>query len=242
VLYYPNFEPNLPWLKAILLLTDEVVRLIPKEANHVDSDGILRLKELFPDSVSEFSPTREDIHFGDSDLRRLDTAFSLLEGTTDTANKRIRMHHGRIEIEGHEFLHNRKVSDAVRALLINHRLLDQTARQVVDIDEDWLVVEKSASDLIVSQVADKIARSHGLDTTAFVSPPIAAALAGVSVVVQAIEKLSTAIYDGEVKLQKYRLLFRKKSYEHGGSHELVADSSPRLLVGTNLARHSRNRC
>jgi hypothetical protein len=75
-LYYPSFEPHLDWLKAVLLLTDEVVRLIPQDAGHVDSEGIQHLKRLFPESLTEYSPNDEDTNVRDADFSRLEIAFS----------------------------------------------------------------------------------------------------------------------------------------------------------------------
>src|SRR5689334_20886536 len=56
LLYYPGFHPNAIWLRRILLLADDVVRIVPADANADDPDDLLELQNSVPGCLRAISP------------------------------------------------------------------------------------------------------------------------------------------------------------------------------------------
>jgi hypothetical protein len=61
VLYYPHFQPNVSWLKAMLLFVDGVVRIIPEDVDPKDSDALKTLINEIPGSLTSISPIPWDM-------------------------------------------------------------------------------------------------------------------------------------------------------------------------------------
>jgi len=172
-LYYPAFEPNIKWLKSHLILVDEISRIIPKDAGYEASDSIKVLKDLMPGVITEYDPSSEDVTVDDLNLRRLENAFKIIRDKrdkgrpVDTSN--IVVSNGMLEFPGRVMLHDKKLCEEVHHLLKYYHLIDPAlttiARAVGGQDaEDYWVTNQEASDLVLSCVADKIARKNGLDT------------------------------------------------------------------------------
>ena len=72
---------------------------------------------------------------------------------------------GGTSVLGHVFLHETKVSSEIKRLLRHHRLLDDPVTEMSRSlgEGGFLVVDEKASNLILSGVADKVARRTGLD-------------------------------------------------------------------------------
>lgn len=168
VVYYPEFEPPRKWLLGMLLVLDRIVRIIPEDARHEDSESLQRLMDVLPDAVLRESPTLTDTSLDEVNLQRLSKAFAQLRqshGNRDRV-KVVIGPDGRLEFPGKVLLHHRKVSDAVLQLLREHETLDETSTSLAHRigHEDVYVVPTTASELILSYVADRIARRIGCDT------------------------------------------------------------------------------
>ena len=61
VLYHPNFEPSLSWLRSSLLVYDNVWSIVPLEADYSPSDNIERHLEKLPDTFATLAPEPLDI-------------------------------------------------------------------------------------------------------------------------------------------------------------------------------------
>lgn len=177
VLYYPYFEPDLAWLRAILLFVDGVDRIIPAEARHREPEQVAALREtLSPDAppppgaennvLGSFDPTHFDLSFGnDIDLRRMRKAFALIRDSippevdlkleTDPLRKKI------LNVA----LHRSKIEEQILAALEEHHLIryEPTAEEQPLAETGFFFVHESAVNLIMSYVANKIARSEGQD-------------------------------------------------------------------------------
>lgn len=170
VLYYPSFQPPEPWLRSILLLADGVTRIVPADVDPHDPPGLLALASAVPDCLSTVAPTVADVTPERTNLSRLDTAFDLIARRKPRNQKpsvTISISPGGgTSILGHVFLHETKVSDEIKRLLRHHRLLDDAVTRISDSlgAAGFLVVDEKASNLIVSTVADKVARRTGLDS------------------------------------------------------------------------------
>jgi len=169
VLYYPSFQPPEPWLRSILLLADEVTRIVPADVDPQDPPGILAIASAVPDCLTTVAPTTVDVTPQGTNLSRLDKAFELI-GRGKPRNRKTLVTisispGGATSVVGHVFLHETKVSREIKRLLRHHHLLDDDVTEMSQSlsASGYLVVDKKASNLILSTVADKVARRIGLD-------------------------------------------------------------------------------
>jgi len=79
VLYYPKFEPPQKWLRSTLLFFDQIQRIIPIDARHVDSEPTQRLIDAMPAAFQIISPADDDKFFDDLNFTRLEKAFALIQ-------------------------------------------------------------------------------------------------------------------------------------------------------------------
>ena len=167
VLYYPHYQPKLPWLMSMLLLTDRVLRIVPHDADPEDSDSIKRLIQEIPGSLVSRSPDFVDIDFDSLTLERLRIAFRHIRTSGHSHDKiKLQLGNGAMSIEGHIFLHNEKVAPRLREILLEEGLLVPKLEEFASAmaNESVHPVPEQASKLILSCIADRIARREGLDT------------------------------------------------------------------------------
>jgi len=159
VLYYPHFEPKQRWLLSTLLFVDSVNRIIPDAAKHEDSKWINELRDVCPDAVLSESPKQPDLWINDADIERMYRAFELIakdyNGKQPTSNG--------IQLK-YDFIHQTKIPKVVKELLETTGLL-QVYRRGKRPPDGYLSVERNAGSLILSYVANRIARRKGVDAT-----------------------------------------------------------------------------
>jgi hypothetical protein len=177
VLYYPNFEPDQKWLRSVLLFVDEVQRIIPHRANHVDSIPTQRLLELMPDAIKTISLDENDKRLDDVNLVRMEKAFALIRERTGGKRRRHLIlefgSSGDVSVAGGVWLSRSKLTEQIERLLSKYGLAETKlfgANNPFDGGDTFLANE-TASNLIVSYVADRIAQRTGLDTITDVSIP-----------------------------------------------------------------------
>ncbi|HEX8549952.1 MAG TPA: hypothetical protein VF681_00215 [Abditibacteriaceae bacterium] len=169
MLYFPSFEPDIKWLKSNLLLFDQITRIVPNDANHVDSAPIQELKSAMPEALGTYSPSNQDISVGHESLNQLDLAFGIIAAENQKTPDEIRIvisPSGKLGIENHVFLHDLKMSHLIRDSLVRHKLIRPELNSLIEhsVPKGYSIVDKRASGLILSCVAAKIARKHGWDT------------------------------------------------------------------------------
>lgn len=168
VLYYPYFEPKPTWLRSILLFVDGVNRIIPEGAHHNDSRQITELREtLSPDPALPISPITRDLWINQSNHRRMKRAFELIISNEMKKSKyrsKFLTQPETIPME-YDLIHRAKIPPEVLALLKQHKLLDlhHKKRTGSSENDDFLLIEKQAGGLIMSYIADRIARRQGID-------------------------------------------------------------------------------
>jgi hypothetical protein len=166
LLYYPNFQPDVVWLKKVLLLSDRVNRIVPADVTLHDPDELLRLQAAIPDCLSSIEPRGEDVALENNNFRRLKRAFELLAEANTTHNDRsitITISGDAISFEGNTFLHASKLSPMILdALRQNHLILDEDFNEAFG-NSEFYVVNEPACDLILCGIAEQIARRTGLD-------------------------------------------------------------------------------
>jgi hypothetical protein len=165
LLYYPDFSPDPAWLRRILLLADQVARIVPNDVDPGDPEDLLAMQERIPDCLSTISPEPEDVALESDGLPRLSKAFAYLaesRGSRSAKQIEITFSGGDVSIAGHVFLHDSKLSSVVRSELRSKGLVIDELSELYGQD-GFLVVHEGASDLILAGVAANIARRVGLD-------------------------------------------------------------------------------
>jgi hypothetical protein len=158
VLYYPSFEPKHNWLLSTLLFVDSVNRIVPKEAKHVDSAWISELRSsLGADTVPSESPIPQDRWIQGVDLERMKLAFDLIIAKHHEKQAQARP----VEFT-FNFVHTAKIPVETKTLLEKKGLLGGYKKRAPD---GYVSVERQASKLIMSYIADRIARRKGVDAT-----------------------------------------------------------------------------
>jgi len=171
MLYYPDFHPAITWLRSVLLVTDEVNRIVPTEFPTDDPPALAEMRDAIDGCLINLPPTAIDISPTGDELVRLDRAFASLQRKPPRSERgnafEIVIHRdGAISFPGYTLLADAKIADEVRSLLQRHHLQGdaQTAHARALHSRAETVVRRDASYLILSLVADRMARRHGLNT------------------------------------------------------------------------------
>ena len=168
ILYYPSIEPNPIWLRGPLLLFDKVYRIVPKDYDESPNEQLLTMMEAFPNSIDKVVPNNIDINMNHNELDRLETAFQIISDNKPqkTEQKIIIHRNGNMSIEGYDAIHVRKTTKRVRGLLDQYKLISPIPKRIeksgLSFDDDWLITVPQASDLIMSNLAGKIAKRRNL--------------------------------------------------------------------------------
>src|SRR5579859_2264959 len=177
ILYYPKCEPSQKWLRSILLFFDEIRRIIPADAEHVDSINTQRLIQLMPDAFKTVSPNEKDKNIDELNFSRLERAFALIKdqaGGTPFKSFTFEFdQEGHVSMQGNVWLSNAKLEKRVRELLFKYDLANDIFNPFTGSRPfgDTFPANEEASNLIVSYVADRIAQRTGLDTITDVEIP-----------------------------------------------------------------------
>jgi hypothetical protein len=162
LLYYPDFHPDSVWLRRVLLLSDNVTRIVPSDVDLRDPEELCALQESIPDCVRKIAPQEHDVRIESQNLPRLAKAFSLLARSRPKRSRKkieITISNGSMSISGHVFLHSAKISPVIHEELNRHRLIIDGFGE-----GGFLVVDEAASHLILSAIAENISRRTGFDS------------------------------------------------------------------------------
>jgi hypothetical protein len=177
LLYYPDFQPDAVWLRRVLLLADNVTRIVPSDVELRDPPNLLALQDCIPDCLRRISPQQGDVAIEEENLPRLAKAFSLLARPRGKSPKKkvtiLISKDGSQSLVDHVFLHNSKISEAIKEELRRNDLILDGFEKMSGQD-GFLVVDEAASDLILSCIAGNISRRTGFD--AITDKPIPFAL------------------------------------------------------------------
>ncbi len=164
VLYYPDFSPDSTWLRRVLLLSDQVIRIVPSDVKPDDPDSLRRFQDAIPGCLTAVAPYDADVAIEPGDERRLRLAFQLLgkRYKKDSRSIEITVSNGGLSVAGHVFLHDSKLSDFVIHQLRSNRLLIESFRELTP-SARFIPVRKDASEVILAGLASRIARRLGVD-------------------------------------------------------------------------------
>ena len=166
LLYYPGFHPDTLWLRRVLLLADNLTRIVPTDVETSDPENLLALQESVPGCLRSISPEAPDVAIEEHDMPRLAQAFAFLARSQPKRSQKgvaiemVISKTGSLSVLGHVFLHHAKVSPAIREELRRNRLIVDGFEGLVD---GFVVVDRNASSLILSNIAENISRRIGSD-------------------------------------------------------------------------------
>lgn len=169
VLYYPNLEPSKKWIRSYLLFFDTVCSIIPRDDGINLSESTWELLDEIPNSFRPISPSKSDIRIKPANFGRLRKAFEQINNTEgNTINDRVTIDYSfdTMNYYGATLLHNDKISGSIFRLLEEYHFIHRNSQEICDSigANNFYVVNKTAADLIVSLIADKIASSQGFNT------------------------------------------------------------------------------
>ena len=172
MLYYPGFHPNVTWLRSVLLFTDEVKRIVPTDYPTDDPVPLKSMRDSIDGCLVNLPPAAVDVSPNPDELYRLDRAFRLLqESPTPALEKREKFQvlitkEGNFSFPGFDLMADDKIADEVRQLIKKYRLegTSQTKLTKALSSRAGTIVATNASHLILSLVADRMARRYGLNT------------------------------------------------------------------------------
>ncbi len=175
LLYYPNFEPSLEFLKTHLLFSEKIYSIIPKGINPIFSVEAQKFFRDLPDTFDSISPIYEDNFHTKVNLKRMRFFFDefskqakhtkdikLTIDESQNANSIL----SSTVFPGYCPLYNEKISPEIDDLLDEYGLIDSNLTEIAQGLEggNYVMVEENASNLIVSHIADKIGDRFGLST------------------------------------------------------------------------------
>src|SRR5438477_2920244 len=155
-LYYPEIEPPMRWLRSAALFFDTVRSFVPTDA----ASSLSQELREFADNTQAWIPYRpnhETASLLDVSDRTLDQVFKEIAAERSNKLRVVIGHDGKVQVSDHVFMHASKLCDRVQDRLREH---DLVLPQQFTGDE-WLLVNKRASDLILSYISDKLAALEG---------------------------------------------------------------------------------
>jgi hypothetical protein len=182
VLYYPDFSPKSIWLRRVLMLSDNVLRMVPSDVKPQDSDDLRQLQDTIPGCLTSVPPIDIDVAIEPRDESRFTRAFEVLGRKSKKDSSTIEFTvspDGLLSMAGHVFLHDGKLSHFIEHQLRRNGLLIDSFRELTPSGR-FVLVRKEASDIILAGLASRMARRLGVDAITDQPMPFAvAALQGV---------------------------------------------------------------
>lgn len=157
-LYHPKFEPKENWLRAMLLFYETVHSIIPEDADYTPSLGITALREKVQEAFVPLSPTKEDLAYDwDSYYALLDVLRELSPDHGEGKGRmqaRLQWPQGvpSLDLGRSVRVHTDKMADMLAHDLINLKLAERMD------DPEWLRVDERVADLVLSMLADRMAK------------------------------------------------------------------------------------
>lgn len=164
ILYYPNFEPDPFWLKNMLLFFDSIGRIMPKDYDYSPSYQISELLDMDPNCLDDIEPKEKFVKMNSEHLDRFEKAFKIINPNPKNKRKfKLSIdNENRVSCKGYSFLHSSKFCERIKQLLYDYELIFD--KKIPNIDKNLFLIEDTASNLILSYLADNLANNYGLNT------------------------------------------------------------------------------
>jgi hypothetical protein len=170
-LYYPDFHPGLAWLRSILLITDEVKRIVPSDFPTDDPEPLKEMIGEVEGCLDSVPPLSVEITPSSDELGRLKRAFDEVSKypAADFTSRGFALKigpNGELSFPGFTFMADSKICDAVREALEDSRMLGTQQQRVYGehFPPNSTIVRLEACYLILSLIADHMARRQGFTT------------------------------------------------------------------------------
>lgn len=171
ILFYPDFEPSKLWFRSHLLFYDTIQSVIPEKLQYKPTSEISDIIKRLPHSFEPITPLDSDKKFDTINEKLFDSAFDRIERNPKKYPNefQIKIHPDKWEIAGNAvFFHNKKMSEEMYDLLEKHHLLNIDSNELksfsgIDL-KDFSVVNRYAADLIISHIADNMAKRLHINT------------------------------------------------------------------------------
>jgi hypothetical protein len=166
-LYYPDMEPPQGWLRSFSLFFDTIRSVVPEDIGERLSPELREFAASIPNAYEAVTP--ESVrHTRKDDLSRIEKAFEIISAERGRKKKgerelifEVDQDDGSLSIRDHVFLHNDKISPRVRRLLRRHELVPPCDITEFTGPKDCSVVDERASNIILSDIANRLARRKG---------------------------------------------------------------------------------
>jgi hypothetical protein len=244
LLYYPDFYPDAAWLRAVLLLNDEVCRIVPNDVQLDDPESLRQIEgEL--GALTKISPEYVHTNPYSTAAEWLDRTFLLisreLRAGKDSRRLQISISGGQTNYHGNVLVYDQKLSRRMREMLVEHDLVDPTLQELVAElhgDVKGLMIPAAAANAVLSFIADTIAREKGF--TAITNQPLEFAmntLLGLNIPVRppsgAHEGILAGVYAsvlipkeiGEIPFSDYKILRERSADVRAAFARFVQDCS-----------------
>jgi hypothetical protein len=161
-LYHPYFEPKESWLRAMLLFYETVYSIIPENAEYTPTPGISTLREKVEEAFVPLSPTEQDLAY---DWENYHALKDVLRELSHQGEGKDRMHAHldwsqgvpSLDLGGTARVHIDKMADQLAHDLVDFRLAERAD------DPAWLRVDRRVADLVLSMLADRMAKNRPRD-------------------------------------------------------------------------------
>jgi hypothetical protein len=161
-LYHPYFEPEESFLRAMLLFYGTVYSIIPQHAEYTPTPGISTLRDKVEEAFVPLSPTEQDLAY---DWDNYDALRAVLRELSDQGEGKDRMltrlswSQGvpSLDLGGRVKVHTDKLADVLAHDLVDFRLAERSD------DPAWLRVDRRVADLVLSMLADRMAKNRSID-------------------------------------------------------------------------------
>lgn len=169
ILYYPYYQPSNRWFRSYLLFFDNITTIVPKEEKISPEPYIQEITNEIPEAFRSLPPEKEDIKFDDVNLQLVENAFKIISESSksDSLSLKINPQSLVINDENNIFLHNKKIDHQISRLLDKYQLiLDMSELEESGISGTgkYSIVNKKASGIILSQIADKMGKKYHMTT------------------------------------------------------------------------------
>lgn len=170
VLYYPSWNPPVRWLRSMLLFMDRVEVIRPKDVDPEYHSANASVFELAPRVFGEIRKYESNLDLDESEKALLVRGFAAIASSTGSCDRNLTIdidEDGRWSFSGYSFLHHSKTNHYIRTQLRRYKLVDKSRTDVANglhSPEGFLVVNADASCLILSMLANRVAKSRRLRT------------------------------------------------------------------------------
>jgi len=165
-LYYPFWDPPVAWLRAMLLFYDKINVILPKDVKPNYEPANANVIDLIPDAIGTIRESQYEIDHNKYNFQTIAKAFDYIAEVDSYAKTdlvKIVIPENGVSYDGYSLLHKSKFNDEMFKLLKERNLCHPGLNKIAE-KPDFLLVNRQASSLILSLIADNYASQEGIRT------------------------------------------------------------------------------